>query len=312
MLIHEGRKFIQTPFSSEQELEAVVEENSDSIFGPASIYLEKALIRTKDGSGTVPDGFVIDISSKQWYIVEAELARHSVWSHIAPQVAKQLIAAGQDQSRRAIADSVVRLLKEDEEIAEKFAEEGIQAVDIRKALDNILANPPVVAMPIDAISEDLREWAQTVKADVKLWLVRKYAEFKDEENIIYEVPEEYRPSLDTREEQERQGGRAQYDVTIPDLIEAGLLDAGEMLIMPYKPMDGERSEYQATVEPDGSLTVLGKTFSSPSYAALFGIQDAGSNRTAANGWTSWRNSDGLMLSELRDRYLDRNHVDEGS
>ena len=157
MLIHNGREFIQTPFTSEEELESVVVENAESIFGPSSIYLSRSLLRTKDGFGTIPDGFVIELSTRQWYIVEVELARHNVWSHIAPQVAKQIIAAGQAASRRLLVDEVVQMMKRDDQVAEKFAEEGIQTVDIRKVLDEILESTPVVGMPIDAISDDLRE-----------------------------------------------------------------------------------------------------------------------------------------------------------
>ena len=305
MLIHDGRKFIQTPFDSEEELESIVFENFEDIFGPSSIYLPKSLLKTKDGFGTIPDGFVIDLSTRQWYVVEAELSRHSVWSHIAPQVAKQIIAASQKESRSTIVDNVISLVKGNSEVAKKFAEEEIQDVDIRKFLDEILETPPIVGMPIDAISEDLREWAQTLKADVKLWLVRKYSEYRNEENIIYEVPEEYRPSLDT-EEQEKRTGITQYDVSILDLINADLLQEDGRLFMSYKPMDGERHEYEATIESDGSITVLGKTFSSPSYAALYGIQEAGSDRETVNGWTSWRTSGGELLADVRERYLNMN------
>lgn len=303
VLIHNGKDFIQTSFDSEEELESVVTDNSERIFGPSSIYLSKTLLKTKEGTGTIPDGFVIDLASRQWYIVEAELTRHSVWSHIAPQVAKQIIAAGQPSSKSRIVDEVVRMMKHDDQVAEKFVDEGIQTVDIRKVLNEIVETTPVVAMPIDAISDDLREWAQTVKSDVKLWLVKKYAEFRDDSNVIYEVPEEYRPALDTKEEKEREGGRAQYDVTVLDLIDAGLVSVGEELVMSYKPSDGDRREYHATIEEDGALSVLGKSFSAPSYAALHGIQDAGSHRTAVNGWRSWKNRAGLALREIRDEYL---------
>lgn len=310
MLIHSGKNYIQTPFDSEDELESVVADNSESIFGPSSIYLSKSLLRTRGGTGTVPDGFVIDLASRQWYIVEAELARHSVWNHIAPQVAKQIIAAGQASSKSRIVDGIVRIVKDNDQIAEKFVDEGIQTVDIRKVLNEIVETTPVVAMPIDAISDDLREWAQTVKSDVKLWLVKKYAEFRNDSNVIYEVPEEYRPALDTREEKERKGGKAQYDVTVLDLIDANLVEVGEILTMSYKPIDGERRKYKAEVQEDGSLMVDGKKFSAPSYAALYGIQDAGSHRISVNGWVSWKNSNGQLLSEIREVFLSAQH-DQG-
>ena len=43
--------FIEASFSSGQELENVVLENFEYLFGPSSFYLPKTLIKTFDGSG---------------------------------------------------------------------------------------------------------------------------------------------------------------------------------------------------------------------------------------------------------------------
>ena len=39
-----------------------------------SVYLPKRLIRTLDDHGTIPDGFIVDIPNRQWFIVEVEVA----------------------------------------------------------------------------------------------------------------------------------------------------------------------------------------------------------------------------------------------
>ncbi len=54
---------------------------------------------------------------------------------------------------------------------------------------------------------------------------------------------------------------------------------------------------------DGSLKVLDQVYSSPSYAALAGIQDAGSERKTVNGWISWKTETGETIAELRERFL---------
>ena len=90
MIIDGSKKFISAAFTSEEELELIVQANAEYIFGPDSLYLPKSLIRTSGRFGTIPDGFVVDLASRRWFIVEAELAVHSVWSHIAPQVAKRI------------------------------------------------------------------------------------------------------------------------------------------------------------------------------------------------------------------------------
>lgn len=272
MLIVEGRKFVHKPFDSEQELERVVVENAEYLFGPASIYFPKSLIATRDGAGTIPDGYVLDLERRVWYIVEAEISRHSVWSHIAPQVAKQIIAASNPLSKQTLVDIAADRVRNEIDLQERFADEGIHAIDIRRVLGEILAKEPIVAMPIDAVKDDLREWAATLRIPVKLWIVRKYVEFGKPENVMYEIPEEFGPVLDTAiVDEDVRTELARYDVTVADLVDADFLTAGQRLRMPYKPRNGDQRNYEGTICEEGSIELLGKRFSSPSYAAVFGI-----------------------------------------
>ena len=172
-------------------------------------------------------------------------------------------------------------------------------------MSEIFEKTPLIGLPIDRVGQDLREWAQTLKSEVKLWTVRKLVEFGNPKNVLYEIPDEFKPDLDTTEAESRAPGYTSYDVTIFDLVDAKMLPPGEALVMSYKPRDGDRRTYEAEVEADGSLVVLGKRFQSPSYAALLGMQDAGSDRTTVNGWTSWRTKSGRSLAELRADLLSR-------
>lgn len=307
MLIFRDIKYIKTPFKNEDELEQVVISNYEYIFGPTSIYLPKKLIKTGDGTGTIPDGFVIDLGAKKWYLVEAELLHHNVWNHIAPQVSKQVIASLQPLSKKIIQDLAVEQYQSDPITKEKFSDQGIEAINVRKVLSEILEKEPSVGIPIDAISGDLKEWARTLKYNVKLWKISKYVEFNQPENIVYEFPEEFRPELDTEEESKTSSTTSKisrYEASISDLIEAKLLEVGQTLIMEYKPRNREEMIYEGRIEEDGSISVLGQTYSSPSYAALAGIQDAGSDRKTVNGWTSWKTKAGKKIADIRDEYLD--------
>jgi len=72
--------------------------------------------------------------------------------------------------------------------------------------------------------------------------------------------------------------------------------------MIYKPRTGgAQKKYNAFVMGDGSLKFLDQVYSSPSYAALAGIQDAGSDRKSVNGWTSWKTEEGDTIADLRDK-----------
>ena len=200
------------------------------------------------------------------------------------------------------------LFRDDAAIRTEFEEEDIDQIDIRKVLDEILATQPLLGMPIDAVSADLREWASTsVKLETKLWIVRKHVELGNPHNVIYELPEEYRPAFDSHQEEEAvsTGGLTLYDVSVQDLVESGLLDAGSKLFMSYKRkhFDENRKTYEAVVQDDGSIRADDQKFTSPSYAALYFINKAGSPRQTVNGWTSWRTESGRLLAELRDQFL---------
>lgn len=306
MLILNDRKFIKSPFENEAELERVIIDNYEHIFGPSSIYLPKKKIKTGDGAGTIPDGFAIDLSSRKWYLVEAELLHHSVWNHIAPQVSKQVIASLQPSSKKIIQDLAVETYSSDATAKEKFQELDIKELNVRKVIQDILEKEPVIGVPIDNISTDLKEWARTLKYNVKLWVISKFIELKNSTNIIYEFPEEFKPEIDTENEEgldKSDQGITRYDVSIVDLIESGFLSPNNYLIMDYRPRGGEQNQYKALIHDDGSLELLGQKFSSPSYAAIAGIQDAGSDRETANGWNRWKTQEGKLLADLRENYL---------
>ncbi len=306
MLIFKDTKFIKSPFDSEAELEQVIVDNYEYLFGPTSFYLPKAKIKTADGVGTIPDGFAIDIGQKKWYLVEAELMHHSVWNHIAPQVTKQILASQQAITKRTLIDLAVLQYQTDNYTKEKFEDLNIPAINVRQVVGDILETDPIIGVPIDGVTNDLRDWARTLKYKVKLWVVSKFVEFNKPANIVFEFPEELRPELDTEEESKPQKANteiAQYDVELTDLVNAALLKVGERLSMAYKPRNGQPKKYEAVVLEDGSLELLGQQFSSPSYAALAGIQDAGSDRKTVNGWTSWKNIQNRTLADLREQLL---------
>lgn len=306
MLIFKDSKYVKAPFNNKDELEQVVISNYEYIFGPTSIYLPKKLIRAGDGIGTIPDGFAIDLGTRKWYLVEAELLHHNVWNHIAPQVSKQVIASLQPISKKTIEDLAVEQYQTDPTTKEKFADQGIREINVRKVLTEILEKEPSVGIPIDAISADLKEWARTLKYTVKLWKITKYVEFGCPANIVYEFPEEFKPELDTEEEADLDystGEISRYDASISDLIEAELLEIGQTLLMEYRPRQGLKKKYEGIIQEDGSILVLNQTYSSPSYAALAGIQDAGSDRKTVNGWLSWKTSSGKSIAEIREDFL---------
>jgi|TARA_B100001964_G_C14136423_1_gene555360 hypothetical protein len=90
MLWSKNKKYYLEPFEQEKHLEESIIEVQTELFGKDRIYLDtKRMIGKKGGVKNVPDGYLIDLSSKhnpKLYVVENELARHHPIKHIAVQI----------------------------------------------------------------------------------------------------------------------------------------------------------------------------------------------------------------------------------
>jgi hypothetical protein len=201
-------------------------------------------------------------------------------------------------TKLALVELATKQVRNDDDLQATFEEQGIHTIDIWKVFSEILDKDPIIAMPIDEVADDLTEWAKTLKADVRPWIVRKLVEFGHPETIMYEFPDnefQDKPGPD--------GGPEKPSVTLVDLLRAGVLKVDEKLTMSYKPKLGQQKTYEGTVREDGSIEVLGKKFGSPSYAALYAMQDAGKTGKTANGWPRWKTASGKTLDDLRQEYL---------
>lgn len=91
---------------------------------------------------------------------------------------------------------------------------------------------------------------------------------------------------------DRHGGAAHGDITVQDLLKAGLVTAGQVLVSGHSGFPDAR----VTITDDGHLDLEGRLFETPS-----GAGKAATKRRAVNGWWFWRvgSLDGPRLSELR-------------
>jgi hypothetical protein len=71
---------------------------------------------------------------------------------------------------------------------------------------------------------------------------------------------------------------------------------GQTVILEYGPRGKPKQAFQGTVKKEG-IEIDGKVYS-PSYAAVYCIQKAGSPRKTANGWIMWKTAEGKYLNEL--------------
>jgi len=175
-------------FRDESELEEVVSKNYKLLFGEYSIYLPQQHIKTTAGFVAIPDAIVLNFRDRIWYVVEVELARHGIWSHIVPQITKHLVAIENHEVKRKLIDMFTNEVGKSEELKNKFAELGISELEVRKVIEDIIERPPILAVPIDYIPVDLKDFARVLKNEVRLIEIEKYVS-EEAQNVAYKIPE---------------------------------------------------------------------------------------------------------------------------
>jgi len=185
-IIVDSKVFVKSDFRDEQELENVVKSHYEVIFNEDVIYIPQKFIQTSGGFGTVPEAIVIDFSTGSWYIVEAELAKHGLWSHIIPQVHKQIAAAENPDVKQEIKRVALQKLEERESLKKKLIERRIPEIRIHEVIEKILESKPKVVIPIDGVPTDFEQWARTLSYDVILHIIEKCVEVKTG-NVAYVI-----------------------------------------------------------------------------------------------------------------------------
>ena len=153
-IILDSKVFVKSDFRDEQELENVVKSHYEVIFNKDVVYIPQKFIQTSGGFGTVPEAIVIDFSTRSWYIVEAELAKHGLWNHIVPQVHKQIAATENPDVKQEIKRAVLQKLEKKEGLKKKLIERGVPEIRIHEVIEEILESKPKVVIPIDGVPAD--------------------------------------------------------------------------------------------------------------------------------------------------------------
>ncbi len=182
---------------------------------------------------------------------------------------------------------------------------GIEELQVHGRIQQILRQPPTIAIPIDAVPSDLKEWAQTLRNPVKIWVIEKYVSVTENTRVLFSIPEDNLPSFSTVAPSA--GGvsavRATGSQPFQELIDAMPSLIGQPVHLEYTPRGGTRQHF------DGILRAGGVEFEgqvlSLSTAAIRCLQRSNSDRRSANGWNYWRLSSGERLGDVYTRVLEQ-------
>lgn len=158
MLLIDGVKYEEWTPASEGEFEQVVKEHAKDIFGEDSIYFDiKQRIRSKAGTGSIPDGYALTFGdTPRWYVVEVELSSHPLYEHIVPQMTKFSRAINDLNAQRAIVDAMHSEIKGDV-FKQTLVQNRIGAQEIHEFLSRLIFNPPILVVVIEKRTKELEE-----------------------------------------------------------------------------------------------------------------------------------------------------------
>jgi len=172
-----GEIFEQVVYSRESDFEELVAKNAGTIFGDKAIYIDtKKKVNTSSFGGTIPDGFLIDLSDRedpQFYLIEIELQKHDFFGHIFPQITKFFAFYRNSKQRQKLIDTMFKLFREDAVLKEKIRE-TIGSREVYKFLKDTMDNGQNILIVIDEPKAEFKEimdtytdtWGKMVKVQV--------------------------------------------------------------------------------------------------------------------------------------------------
>jgi len=156
MLLKDGIRYLPYKYKDEDELERLLVEHSEIIFGADSVTFPKRKIKTRSGIATIPDGFVLLINEKKWYILEVELASHPLYEHIVVQISKFNSAIKNQNTRKKLIDVFYDEIENNIQIKYKLEFNKITK-ELYKFLSDTLTKDPEVIIVIDEQTKELDE-----------------------------------------------------------------------------------------------------------------------------------------------------------
>ncbi len=144
---------------NEAALENAIQSNCQHIFGPDSFYFDiKRKIKSKAGVVSIPDGYVIFFTHKKarWAIIEVELASHSIYNHVIPQLSKFNSGIEDSSARRKLVDVLYDLF-DDDEVLKARLKQKIKTGEVHKFISDLVSEKPLIVVAIDQRTEELDE-----------------------------------------------------------------------------------------------------------------------------------------------------------
>lgn len=176
-ILFNNEEYYEYTYKEEDEFERDIVENAKEIFGNKTIYIDvKKLIKAKFNNGSIPDGYLLDYTiddKPKLYLIENELKDHSIRDHVAPQLIQ--FAFNYKHNLLEIKDIIINNLNERKididtvarNAGYRNADDMISSIIYREKLG--------VIIPIDEVSDELKELKSLFRFDIELLEFKKFA-----------------------------------------------------------------------------------------------------------------------------------------
>jgi hypothetical protein len=178
-----NRRFTETTYENEQDLERILIENSELLFGSRSIYLAlKNKVESQELGGAVPDGFLFDFTDRedpQFYLVEVELEKHEFMRHIFQQITRFFAFYRNSTSRSKLIERLFEYVNGNRTIRRNF-EQFVESTELYKSIKDIVENSQNILIvadgPITEVSEIQDTYTETWGKYVKSAVLKEYSD----------------------------------------------------------------------------------------------------------------------------------------
>lgn len=155
-----GKPLEKVIFHREDEFEREIANNATIIFGKDVVYINaKKRISTRTFGDTIPDGLLFDFTDPEtpdFYLVEIELASHSFFGHIFPQITKFITARKNPATLRTLKDEIYNLTISNLELKQRFQKYSGET-ELYVFLQSILENSFNILLVLDSEKIELEE-----------------------------------------------------------------------------------------------------------------------------------------------------------
>lgn len=176
-----NEEYCEYNYSEEREFEKDIVGNAKDIFGNKTIYIDvKKILKAKYKNSSIPDGYLLDYTfdaKPKLYLIENELKTHSIRDHIAPQLVQY--AFNYKYNLLEIKDIILNNLNENMNDIDNIAKNaGYRNADAM--ISSIISKEDLgIIIPIDDISDELRELKKLFRFNIELLEFKKFFNGKE-------------------------------------------------------------------------------------------------------------------------------------